>query len=965
MKKCKLIVTFLLALGLALSLWACGSNKSGDSGTPNPDDNNEPTPPPAVDLGEYAREWTDGTLTLDLKAKTLKGGSYSNFSVTAITGEKADAKISCTANGKEYTLSLNNSGKLEMKSAQAEQAEHSFSVVPREYAGAWLSSDPYTADYYTVSPAADTQSRFPWAAISKYNGETDESGTAATEFSFDSEGKATVTFVDFRDGAYPYTAFKIFVDAQGSLSMLDSYDDTYSLSPFAGCFAADSAYFDENNNRLLLGAENNLTYNGIQAAYSLGSDSLGAWIKFTASGKEYKFQRRPEGFCFVSETQSLTVALYTPGLIKGDWSDSTSENTLSVADDSKVLFNKTEYSLGLNSKDGNIYYDFTVGETVYTIHPIPGIEAAIELKANGTRADYYILDTVKDVFVRSYTDNVTTLTIDENYKISQEGMPMGQAGIFTYISDPDYKCVAYVYGPAQSKIYLIHLENGVFGKFNSKLQLEECYFSTDIIPDVQAMFTNGLENSADFYTTGGKSPKSLELNFAENKLIYNGKDYSFMYDYEIGALSNYPVMLFFDYDEDTQAPTYYHALIPNGSGVIIESLDLTAEDAAAVEYDYMISDKVYNELLGLTFIYHGSFFDETIRLDSNGILYIDTADYTQSDSAVSTKEYTYGLARSISDEQETVSLLFGIAESNYNIYVNIYNRTSASIAAVNYARADYDKFVKTYNSGTNVITLSHNGKITVNGEDAAVTEFKPENESLTVKYTYKSIDYTAVFTESGLTLTSDSSSGENYAPFVYDVSKFVGTFVLGGKQIIVTSQAPTINETPALNVTFEGSAVKAALAVSQEGKQQLKFKATEWITPPDGSFPLPVETDYTITLDGSTLTISNGNNSETATVNEWTYADFAFADEKTVLTNHTLKCLLKENGTVPVFLYDGKSVLGYNVTIDDKGVKTLVTAYGMIQITVTVATDGTVTATAVDTSAPPLPPPPPPAPPIL
>lgn len=945
MKKRNKIVLFLLCLGLAFMLCACKGD-SGSTPTPTP----PPTAPTGVDVGDYARVWVaGGGCTLDLAAGTLTGSD--DFEVKSITGEKANAVITCTADENEYTLSLNADGALDMKNS-ANEVVHTFMAAPSEFAGAWLSSDRFAGYYYAVSDTLNASGKFDWAPVNKYA--TDEhmdEGEAVTKFSFTDGGKATLTFVDLRYSTYlqdNYEHTKIYYSGD-TLKVLDAYGDVYNLTPYGDCFDKSAAYLDAKEHKFSFSGEQ-IVFDGTNVDYQLKAGGSGSGLSFKAGNVDYFLQYRPDGLCLFTASEKISAIRYDPTLIVGAWSDEDNTHTAVVTSDAAVTYDGTAYTLSLHAKDGGYYYSFTVNSVVYTVNFIDGIEAAFEMKADGTNVGYYILDSVKAFFVGSYTDNFDTFTISDTYAITYEGEQGSQAGGFTYL--PDFKCVAYYYGQNANKKYLVVLDKdyGAFRILDSDLDAESIYYSDEAVELLKELFTLGLTNNTDVFTTGGASPKTLTLDFENGTLTYDGNTYYFLYNYDPGVISGYPVIQFADTNGQSLSAVY--SLSCNGYGLFMVKATNLSQTAPTVEYSRFISQAVYEELLGATFVYHGPLFDETVRLDTDGKLYIDSTDFTNADSAVTATEYNYGVERFVTGDQEQISLVFSVS-STFNVYLHIWNRQYATITDIYYARADFVGFIGSYHCGADVITLEHNGKPTVNGNAVTVTRFETDatENSLTVKYTYSGVEYTAVFTATGLTVTPTEGEGKAYVKFEFDTDKFVGVYTVGTDEIVVTSVASSVNTAPTLSVTLNGDPVLARLSLTEDGKQRLSF-VTSLLRDAPAPPPLPPSVVYTLTLDGNTITVVHDEDDATKAAAEWSYADFAFTGNKTVL-GKTFTCRLKENGTTPLFFYDGVICSTYTVSVDASGTKTLTLMRGVIKITLTLGVGNIVGVTGENTATPP------------
>nr|MDE7395318.1 hypothetical protein [Clostridiales bacterium] len=508
---------------------------------------------------------------------------------------------------------------------------------------------------------------------------------------------------------------------------------------------------------------------------------------------------------------------------------------------------------------------------------------------------------------------------------------------------------AYYYGTGANKEYLVLLDYdlGAFGLFDNNLTYEGAYYTDDAVGLLESLFTIGLKNETDVFTTGGASPKTLTFDFRHGTLTYGGENYPYFYNYEFGATFGYPVIQFLETTGTTV--TAVNSVQRNGHGLFMETV-ADPLGAQTVSYSRFISQAVYEELLGAMYVYHGPLFDETILLDTDGKLYVDSTNLTSTDAAVIAKEYNYGLERFVTGDEERITIVFSVS-SNLNVYIHIWNRQTASITDIYYARADFAQFLGSYHNGADVVTLNHDGSLTVRGTKVTVTRFETDTaaDSLTVKYTLSGTEYTAVFTSTGLTIGT-----KPFEKFEFDTAKFVGTYTLGDDEIVVTSVAASVNTTPTLTVTFNGMRVSATLSLTQDGKQQLSFGVLVLRDVPLPPPPPPMPT-YTLTLDGDTITVSDGTDSATKDVTEWSYGDFALDENKTVL-GKTLVCLLKEDGTAPLFFYDGVSCSAYTVSIASDGTKTLTVMRGVIKITLTLDVGNVLTVTGEDTSAPPAPP---------
>lgn len=1014
MKKSKKIILTLMAFGLAVSLYACGANKpdSSDSGGGNLSDASSTSdssvdsstasdsssdsqtsdsssasvePDEPVDVGVFAEQiWVGKDGTLDFAAGTLTGTT--EFKVTGVSGEKAETEISVTADGSDYIFKLNAAGALEMYASTVTVEEGSaplkiFIADASAFGGAWKSSDEYAMVYYAIDSSVNSDGVFAWEQYTTYSDEAVEmDGTATTRFGFDENGESSVSFEML---SYGYSHAVVSYNDEGTLQIADDWG-TYSFLPYADCFGASASYLTEKGDKLIFNGEaGTISYNGQSATYETVAEKYGSGLKFTIEEKDYLLQRRFGGTFITSADGAAICADYDPERIKGAWSSSSGTYTVSVVTDDKIVFNGTEYPLKAYVKDGETRYDFTVNGVLYTVRTIDGVDAAFLLETEAIRhKGYYVLDEVKKSYVAEYTNNMETFVVDENYYIkitsllADDEEPATYQGTFTY--DPDLQCVALVYGgnALTQKNYLVLVdEAGIYWsvvKTGSAYSVYASYFTHGAVAAAEELFESGLEDAdSDFYTTGGVSPESLSFDFENGTVIRGEKSYRFMWNCESDSFGNtYPSIVYLtniEEDSDGNLSYDYHSICVSGLGLYMIAYNTKTPEET--EYDYFISDSVYQEILGFEFVHRGKYYDEKVILNKDGSFEVATTDKTDSDSAVSMVKYPYLLQRTFNEETQTedIAVIFGTSgtasETGWNIYVHIINREYATIFDLVYSDAQLVEYVGTYYAGADTVELTENGQIKVNGIPAVVTKTTKSDSSVTITYTHMAANYTAEFSDGKVVVTPADGASTTYDENKSTPEAFVGTYTLGGKTIVVSSSATGVNYELSLKVTVDGTSATATLAFTAEGKQRLSFSVFDFST--------LETTNYTITLDGETLKLSDGTNTAECAAAKWDYSDFVLEETKTLTDSvgatHTLICLPKNGGRTPLFLYDGAEMSSYSVTIAADGSMTLEIVCTSATLQIKVSSDGVVTADYKPSDVPVIPsipsvPPAPPAP---
>lgn len=943
---------------------------SSDSGSDSSGDSGEEPSVPAVDVGVFARRWVNADTTIDLAAGTMTGTE--NFAVTSFTDAGADSVIACTADGTDYILAPDADGALAMYAAadySSSTDEEGNGPVPLKtlmadaapFGGAWLTDDPYMYMYYVITPFIGADGYFSWDMYSVLSHESAEmEGTGRTSLTFAEDGSAQLSFIG---DSYGYTYMTIVLGEDGP--ECDDGWSVYGLYPQPAGFG--SSYLSENGDKILLDSEaGTVSYNGTVVSFAAEAGEYGSALTFEVGGEEYYLQKTSAGIYRIDgDGNAYSCADYDPERIVGSWSHGSRAYTISVETDDKVTFGNAEFDLTARVEDGEVVYDFTRNEMLFTIYPIEGINAAFYVESEMTLASgYYILDEAKATFVGNSTNNIENLSVREDYSVAitslLDSTVNNYQGEFTYLSE--FGCIALLLG--DSGLCMIQLADGAYWMLESSADgyyEYSAFYTEEALATIEALFALGLEGENDTFTTGGTSPDTLSLDFANGTVTYNGQTLPFTWGYEFGSMSDYPTILFasdIETDGEGNLVGYlYHSMRPFDRGVALTTTDMATGET---DYFYFISQSVYSDLLGASYTYRGPLYDEVFTLGDDGSFSMATSDLSDSDTAVTQVAYDYILQR-FYDSAGRENIIIGFnASGELYLYVYIVDGEYATLFDIVYSRNDLLDYIGDYYDGEgNVLSLTVNGTATLNGEAAEMLGSVSVTESgATARFVVGETEYTAVFSGGGATLTQGETQSA-YTKRALTPAAFVGSYTLNGKEIVVSSSALGINYALSLNVEVDGTAAEATLAFAADGAQVLSFSAFDF------SSGLPVSVAYTITLKDGALTLSDGTNTASASAADWDYSAFAFEGEKTLTdsagTQHAFVCLPKEGGKAPLYLYDGQSCTQYTVTIAADGTMTLEVTCVMDTFVITVAADGTVSADYKPSDIP-IPPPPPPAP---
>ena len=917
-----------------------------------PDEPDEPVKPEPIDCGAFARKWVAYGYTLDLVECTLTGSGYDGFEVVSMEGEGESAVISCKAGDKTYTLTLNDEGALELKNGDA--AELTF-LAANPFAGAWAPDDPYMFTYYMFSPEIGADGTFAW---DQYAYEIDEplelDGTATTVFSIGESGADVSLKLNYGTVTL----------ADGVAHFDDGYGWAYDLLPYTDN-VKEGSYFDEAG-AVFSYQEGKFSLDGKSADAEAKASAYGSGLSFTVDGKDYLFQVGPAGEYIVTDGVAHRAYPYQTDLLVGAWSDNDG-NTLVFQDGEEVKYNDVAYALTPSVKLGEIVIGFSAGTSKYEIR-FTDVEVALEFSDTYGVSSVFVRDDFKKEYVGGYTNYLDAFEIGEDYTmtnlVEDDGFfPASAKGSFEYLTEEDlaeideeFAVVAYCFGnyamfcePTEAcNPFFTFVKNS-----DGKYALDGVIFAESDLPALIEMFNAGLESEDDVFTTGGTAPETLSIDFKAGTVTTTASNVTaespfFLYVSDFGV----PQVCYITDDDQL------HFVEPSVLGLYDTTPDLSDPDADPIGKGY-ISKKQYEKLLGMSFVYHGVYYDEVVTIAKDGTLSISTTDYTESDNAVVTKVYPYQLTRyTFLEESDIIGLAFNVEGSTLNVLVNIYDLQYATVMGVQYCRTELSDFVGVYEAGGKTVELTVRATVLVDGEevelDAPVTATEGK---ATATYTADGASYTVEFTSAGATLGGVTYTKNNNV-FAFD--KFVGVYTVGEHEVEVQVTTIGINIPLSVVATVDGTSATYETSFTADGQvlslSVLDFMTFDTIT-------------ITLTLKDGKITVSDGTNSATADAADWAFKNFSTQKEFTLTDSegatHKLICLPKEKGTAPLFFYDDLETMctEYTVAKDADGTYTLTLSVDSdTEVVITCNADGTLSADYLASEIP-LPPPPLPAPP--
>lgn len=981
MKKFALLAAGIISLGLG-ALCACTPeeeppvthNHVDADGDGICDDCNEPineggeTPDFSEQLGDFDDMlWVSTAGVLDLANGTFEGAS--SFKITGVTGEKEETVISCEVDGAACTLSLNADGALEMKN-QGGSVINKFMLDSSVFGGAWY-EEGTTSTYYVISSTLDEDGYFSWKAYNQTGVTSGGTNRAVSSFYFSDEGVAGMDFVVIDDEDKFVASYFVY----GSSVYMNSGDEgatSTAMTPYIGT-AFSSQYINAEGETLEINSDGDtVTYKGESCTAGAGFSLLGGGIYFEYDSEQYLLSRMNEATYLITQTGEKQVfAPYNEEWLTGSeageeqWSNGIGSISASFKGEESITFSGTEYALTRGVDGGEVVYTFVVGGNTVTIRPADrNIFDVLLIQSNVQRYNgYYFRDSVKSEYFSTFTGNSEDLTIKDNYFVDITSYSVGEDGDiessvqsvayeFTYLDSlGSIACTYAPFGAAGATLYftLVH-SDGIYwslaGSADGGYAVYSTYFSQQYLSTAVEDVTQSLSSDSDIFTTGGMQPDTIAFAFGaegdEYRAVYvNGE--KFVYTWGYGYIDGTEPSLYVVIDgEQVTTSTGYtydrYTLFPSADGlsavfntVNYDSNTGMAETSEDVESFY-IPASIFDEICGTTFVYAGKFVTATLAIGEDGALNISqyNADSGE-DSLLVVQPCDYTLVRSgnvitftykVGEEQKTLTVTGGQFAATDTL---VYSLPEISAVIGTYIGAD-DAY----------ITLSDEGKITVDGRAATSVRLQITADGVTATYTLRSASYTALFNGTSVTVTGNGSTVQYASRAAFTPEKFVGTYTAGKNVITVYSSVNELNQRVALVTTINGAIASNTLTI-KDGAQVLAFSARD--------FETFEQINCTLTLSGDSIEVNVNGASAQATASGWSYSDFVFEGEKT-LSAGTLTCTVKEGA--PVFALedaDGAVTLAGACTVKvDGGVSTLTLKFGEVEVALTCAADGSVSA---------------------
>lgn len=951
MKKLVLTAAMLLTLGLGVFA-ACAPSEEDPN--PNPD----PDPSETYDLGGYAETpWVSTYGTLNFEDGTYDGAE--SFAITGVEGEYEDIVISCTIDGADYTMSYNDEeGRLDLFNAQGE-FEYFFMADGSAFAGSWYTEDD-TSAYYVISSIPDEEGYFSWSIYAAGSVVPSQTVQAITVFMFneDAERSAGMFFyvpLDESTGiSYSFnSAGGVYMGTSGS-------ESSTAVTTYTGPYS--SSYRNADGEILTIDFNTGMvSYQGSTATCSAGPGLFGSGLWFNMNETDYALVYMGDVTYLRSVNGDVVFAPYSDTWLTGSeegestWFDSRDLYRVEFLSETSVSFDGTECALSVALEDGDTVYRFTMNDTDYTIRPLAASTDAFLLDTGDTlRSGYYFRETAMDTFMQTYTSNAQQLTVSRdggisvsiNNYITNENTT--HTGYFTYLEDLGAIAVAYTpYGAEGYTFYLAQVsEQGIYWAVaggNGQYTVAMTYLTDEFLPVAWETLLQPLEDENDFYLSGGSDPVTMrfERNGQEDgTVILNGETYYFAWGYGVISEDSATAELYITIDSDpvyendsqTQYTYQRHTVIPGAYGLEVQYAEIEVNGTNA-EYIhgtpywlYCVPDSVMQTLREIDFVYQGQYAQESVTFEEDGTIHISTIADGTVDTLLDTIVIgTYGLSIGVSDNLETITVEYLLSDNTIGT-MTIVDRTYLTIGAKVYTHSDLAAMTGIYSSADGgTMTLTEKAELLFDG--AKVTVRRIDNDvagQLTVTYLRGGVEQTAVFTSAGAT-----ANGIQYTKVEFSPAAFVGTYQVGEDTVIVSAQADNVNGALSLSTRVNGILATPTFGAS-DGKATLTFSAFDAAT---------MRTiRCTMTLDGTSLTVSIRNGATvTVSAADWSYADFAFEDEKTVTgsdgNSYTLTCVVKEE-EAPVFLLDGEVCGNYAVTIAADGSAALSVSCDGVTVTV-------------------------------
>ncbi len=970
MKKFALLAGGLLALGLGV-FCACGDD--GETGNPNnPPDGGDPSTP--VQIGALDDTlWVDAGGTLDLANSTLDG--VSSFSITGVTGTNADQVISCTADDVSYTLSLNDDGALEMR-AEDNSLYRIFLADASAFAGAWYNTDD-ASTYYVISSTVDDEGYFSWKNYSVSSINTADPYEAVTIFEIYESGSAGLTFY------IPEYEISYYYYGSGSSSVVYMNDGSAlgsnQVVPYTGVFA--DTYMNNDGEQIAIDFNaNTMTFNGNAVNdMQTGITIYGAGISFSYDQVAYALVYMNDSVYLASVNGLVSYAPYdadwlTGGGNDGGWTHGSTVASASFANDENITFDGVQCAMTKAVENGNLVYSFTAGSTSYAITPVYGSDDVFWLETDDpVQYGYWFRNSAMESFVQTYTSNSEDLVVHDDYTIDLTINTVGNdnnliqtpyhpSATFSYIAENGAIALTFSHPVVGLDLNLILANtNGIYWAI-AGVSGSYGYYSAYLTANYEATAIEQVTQSFDaeendYFTTGGTNPDTIAFDFdtglATMVMDSTQRQYYFSWGYYFIGDNTTEPQLYLEVNttpeniDATHVSYTRYLLVPSAEGLTLTPSTYTIDNTAGtVETEegadvFYLAESTFNALCDTRFVYVGQYVTSHFSINTDGSLSVETYNLSDGSTTLFTASpYDYTLGMSYVGGREVITL---VAENSAgeSLTIVITDRLYATINdSLVYCIEDLAEVAGTYvdGDGNSVLSISTSGVISVaDGSTVTVTSIETTEGAFIVNYTNHALQYTAVFNGSTVTVTGSGSSN-TYNKVSYNPERFVGTYSVSGVEISVSAYVAGINENISLVTRINGILCSSSQTYT-EGNQVLTFRATDPQT-----LRLIICT-MTLSESGLSIQLNTATDPMTAAASSWSYADFAFDDEKDLGETGTLTCVEKENA--PLFILNGALCDSYTVSVSAEGVKTLDLAFGTTTVRITVGSDGIPVASVV------------------
>lgn len=913
---------------------------------------------PRIELGAYAIRWVNGGEVLDLEEKTL---TDAELKITAIQGEGSETVISCTVDGREYDLSLNAAGALEMRRPSASpdaDPEKTFLPAPDRFAGAWTTDE----ETFTLFIAdMDSEGNFGWTLLYE-DGSYDEDMlyAAVTRLLFDENGAGYVAFEVSVTGVV-YT-----INEAGNVWLAE---ESLEYLPSDALFYG--SYVGESGKSIRFGADGVLYANGTEETYSVGSGEHGAGVYYEQNGAKYTLVYALDGIYEYGPNGREKLYAYDSAWISGSWMG---ETVISFPNPDTVVYGGADYPLFPAIENDVIVFRFSTDAATYTLRPVENNSLAISLETKAEKA-YFVAKEAADQFTGAYSNNNETLVVDETGAV-QIGTERIQSR-FTVLADFDRGEIDPPKGMETLGTIALALENGRYLVWTTEgglallektdsgtYEARAGYYTEEAAAALALRFGAGLSGKDDCFTTGGTHPVTLSVDYENNTVRFNDNadDFAFLLNYTVNAATaaEFPALSFRANFDGTERDYLLYAYFDQPY-LCLKGAENGKETFSAT----FVSRAEFQKLLGTSYTLKGEIVDESISFGADGTLTIVSADYSASPEATKSETFSYALTR-----EKNGTLVVSYREAaGIAFEKNLYCEEPGT--RISDGMSDYINLEKTavadaagvyYDAYGPLVELLANGQFRYTGstldEDAEPETFDEiviEGGKVTGKIEYGgligSYTVTIIFDNGTATVVEDEMIAYKRT---LKPKNFVGTYTLTDEdgtetEIIVSAAAESVNAPASLEVTVDGSeADGVSLSFDRDGNQQLSVEYG-WFMP----------TTYTFTLKDGTLTISaddgvvyvSGTAADAAP--DWDYAKFAFSGEQKIVDEeygdtYTLTCVSKAGGKMPLFYLaadDGSSetrLTRYTVSRNAAGelILDIAPTIGM-SVRITVAADGT------------------------